>query len=448
MKRQLIRYIVPNILAMAGTSCYVLADTFFISIAEGANGITALNLVLPVYGLIYALGSMIGVGSATRYTLSKATGQDSAGDFFSNSVWWTLLLSSMFVLTGLCFPGEFLALLGADEQIAVIGVPYLQIVLLFAPFFMLNYTFTAFVRNDYAPKLAMLATLLSGLFNIVFDYIFMFPMGMGMIGAALATGISPIVSMSICMVHYLSKNSSIVFTKKRPSLHKLFASCSLGVVAFVGELSSGITTLVFNFILLSISGNTAVAAYGVIANIALVGTALLNGVSLGLQPVASAMHGRTGAKEERRIYAHALMIAEMIAIMAAAAAVLFGDQLIAVFNSERSAELASYAAPGIRVYFAGFLIAAVNIVKSGFYSAIGKAAQSSAIALSRGVITISVLAFLLSAIFGVMGVWMAFPASELVTWILSLVMNAVRKTNDIQIKPDAPGKDADRRDMI
>ena len=94
------------------------------------------------------------------------------------------------------------------------------------------------------------------------------------------------------------------------------------------------------------------------------------------------------------------------------------------------------------------MIAAVNIIKSGFYSAIGKAAQSSAIALSRGVITISALAFLLSAMFGVMGVWMAFPVSELVTWILSLVMNAVRKTNDTHIKPHASGEDADRKDMI
>ena len=85
MERQLRRYIAPNILAMVGTSCYVLADTFFISIAEGANGITALNLVLPIYGLIFAIGSMIGIGSATRFSLCRSAGDD--GDaYFSNSV--------------------------------------------------------------------------------------------------------------------------------------------------------------------------------------------------------------------------------------------------------------------------------------------------------------------------------------------------------------------------
>ena len=253
MKKQLRKYIAPNILAMVGTSCYVLADTFFISIAAGANGITALNLVLPIYGLIFALGSMIGVGSATRYSLHRSVGNPDARDYFSNSVWFTLLVSCIFVAAGIWFPDRVLTLLGADAEILQIGLTYTQIVLCFAPFFMLNYTFTAFVRNDNAPKLAMAATLTSGIFNIAFDYIFMFPMKMGMVGAALATGISPIVSMSVCMIHYLSKNSTIVFTWKLPSIKRFLSSCTLGVAAFVGELSSGITTMVFNFILLGLS---------------------------------------------------------------------------------------------------------------------------------------------------------------------------------------------------
>ena len=315
MKKQLRKYIAPNILAMVGTSCYVLADTFFISIAAGANGITALNLVLPIYGLIFALGSMIGVGSATRYSLHRSVGNPDARDYFSNSVWFTLLVSCIFVAAGIWFPDRVLTLLGADAEILQIGLTYTQIVLCFAPFFMLNYTFTAFVRNDNAPKLAMAATLTSGIFNIAFDYIFMFPMKMGMVGAALATGISPIVSMSVCMIHYLSKNSTIVFTWKLPSIKRFLSSCTLGVAAFVGELSSGITTMVFNFILLGLSGNTAVAAYGVIANIALVGTALFNGVSLGLQPVASSVHGQMNSDGEKRIYRHSLQISLVIACL-------------------------------------------------------------------------------------------------------------------------------------
>ena len=109
MERQLRRYIIPNILAMTGTSCYVLADTFFISLAAGSDGITALNLVLPLYALIFAIGSMIGTGSATRYALSKSNGDKSADDYFSNSVWCTLLFSSIFVAAGVFFPDKILS---------------------------------------------------------------------------------------------------------------------------------------------------------------------------------------------------------------------------------------------------------------------------------------------------------------------------------------------------
>ena len=137
----------------------------------------------------------------------------------------------------------------------------------------------------------MAATLLSSLFNIVFDYVFMFPMHMGMRGAALATGVSPIISIGICMIHYLSKKNTIVFKWHLPSFKLLASAAGLGVVAFVGEIANSITTLVFNFILLALSGNNAVAAYGVIANIALVGTAIFNGVSQGLQPLASTSYG-------------------------------------------------------------------------------------------------------------------------------------------------------------
>ncbi len=426
MEKQLRKYIAPNILAMIGTSCYVLADTYFISVAEGANGITALNLVLPVYGLIFAIGSMIGVGSATRYALTRALSDHTAKDYFSNAVFWALIFSSIFVAIGILFPDRLLALLGADEQILQIGVPYIRIVLCFTPFFMLNYTFTAFVRNDHAPKIAMCATLLSGIFNIVFDYIFMFPLHMGMNGAALATGISPIVSMSICMLHYGSKQNSIVFTKKCPSVKKLFLACNLGVVAFVGELSSGITTLVFNFILLDLAGNIAVAAYGVIANIALVATALFNGVSLGLQPVASTVHSQELTDMETKIYRYALKIAEGIAVLVILIILLFAEHFIAIFNSENSSALASYASIGLRLYFFGFLIAAVNMIKSGFYSAIGNGICSSVIAVSRGIVSISVTAFLLSKLFGITGVWIAFPVSEIVTWVLSVILVRLR----------------------
>lgn len=422
MEKQLRRYILPNILAMVGISCYVLADTFFISLQAGADGITALNLTLPLYALMFALGAMVGIGSATRYSLCKSFSPEEALSYFFNSLFWTLLLSLPFVAAGIFAPDTVLRWMGADDTIVAIGTSYIQIALCYAPFFMLNYTFTAFVRNDNAPNIAMTATLVSGMFNIVFDYIFMFPMGLGMVGAALATGISPIVSISICMVHYLSAKNNVKFRWQVPSFTKLVRSCVLGFVAFVGEISSGLTTMVFNFLLLGLGGNIAVVAYGVVANIALVGTALFNGISQGLQPLASLVHGQADTQGETQIYRYSLRIGMGIALVLVASVWIWGDEMVALFNSEGSSQLAGYAGPGIRLYFLGFLCAVVNIIQAGFFSAIGKGLASSAIAFCRGVGAIVIFAFVLSNAFGITGVWLAFPAAEIFTFLLTILL--------------------------
>ena len=428
-KKSLYQYIAPNILAMVGMSCYILADTFFIATSQGTNGITALNLALPIYGLIFAIGSMIGTGSAIRYTLAKATDQQEAKKYFSNALIWDAIVSVIFIAAGLFFPGQVMRVMGADAVIEVIGIPYIRIVLCFTPFFMMNYAFTAFVRNDNAPHIAMAATLLSSLFNIVFDYVFMFPLGMGMTGAALATAVSPIVSMAICMTHYLSPKSSVSFHCMVPSVKMLISSCSLGVVAFVGEIASAVTTMVFNFVLLALDGNTAVAAYGVIANTALVGTAIFNGVSQGLQPLASEAHARGEEHEKHQILVKSIVTGIVLAIVLIAGVWFFAANITSAFNSEQSAQLAAYAIPGIRIYFIGFFAAGINIICAGFLSATDHAKESSIVAISRGIVAIIAFALILPKFLGITGVWLAFPAAEVLTLFVALVIS--KKTKNL-----------------
>ena len=413
----------PAMAAMLMVLIYNLADTFFIATAQGTNGITALNLALPIYGLIFAIGSMIGTGSAIRYTLENATGQEQAKKYFSNALLWDAIISLFFIAAGLISPGGVMQIMGADAEIKAIGAPYIRIVLCFTPFFMMNYAFTAFVRNDFAPHIAMAATLLSSLFNIVFDYLFMFPMGMGMQGAALATAISPIVSMAICMTHYLSPKSSVSFHFMVPSVKMLISSCSLGIVAFVGEIASAVTTMVFNFVLLGLDGNTAVAAYGVIANTALVGTAIFNGVSQGLQPLASEAHAKGEADEKRKILIKSVLTGIVLAVVLIGGVWIFAPQITDVFNSEHSEQLAAYAVPGIRIYFAGFFAAAINIIFAGFLSATDHAKESSIVAITRGIVAIIAFALILPKFLGITGVWLAFPAAEVLTLFVALVIS-------------------------
>lgn len=418
--QKLRNYIALNMLAMIGTSCYILADTFFIAQAEGADGITALNLVLPLYSLIFAIGSMIGTGSATRYSIVKAWRSENANLYFSNAIFFTLLASIPFILAGILCPAAIIRFMGADARIETVGKGYTSIFLTFTPFFMLNYTFTAFVRNDEAPALAMAGTLISSFANIVLDYVFMFPMKLGMNGAALATAASPVITIAICSLHFCSKKNTIRFCRQLPSIKRLLTSCQLGISAFVGEISSGITTTVFNFLLLRLVGNVGVAAYGVAANLALVGVALFNGTAQGVQPLASEAYGKNDTAAKKQILKLAMLTTAIASIVVTVLVTSFAAPLVAVFNSEHSAQMASYAIPGVRLYFLGFLFAGINIVGTGYLSATAKAREAFLIAILRGLIAITGFAFLLSALLGVNGVWLSFPAAEGVCLILTI----------------------------
>ena len=138
VRQQFIKYVSQNVLGMIGVSLYILADTFFISVAEGADGITALNLVLPLYSVIYAIAAMIGVGSAIRFTILRAQKDTQADRYFSNAMMLVFGISLIFVVVGGLFPGQIVALLGGDANIVAVGTPYTRVFMMFAPFFMLN----------------------------------------------------------------------------------------------------------------------------------------------------------------------------------------------------------------------------------------------------------------------------------------------------------------------
>ena len=424
-KKLFARYVSQNILGMLGISIYILADTFFISLAEGADGITALNLVLPVYSLIFAIGAMIGVGSAIRFKILRARKDKDAELYFSNALLWAFAIGIVFILIGILMPEKVVALLGGDERIVAVGKDYTAIFMMFSPFFMWNHICNAFVRNDGAPSVAMAATLCSSLFNVVFDYVLMFPLGLGMRGAALATALSPVLGVAICCVHLLSKKSSIAFRWAVPSAKRLFAACQLGISAFVGEISSGVTTVVFNMLILKLAGNVGVAAYGVVANTSLVAAAVFNGVSQGSQPLLSDYYGRGQTESVRKVVRLGICAALMMAVLILGVVWALAEPITAVFNHEENTALTAYAVTGLRLYFIGFLFAGFNIVGTGILSAVESAGWAFAASISRGFVAIIVCALVLSALFGMNGVWLAFPAAELLT--SALVAAAFRK---------------------
>ena len=197
---------------------------------------------------------------------------------------------------------------------------------------------------------------------------------------------------------------------------------SLGFSAFTGELASAISLITFNLVIGRLAGNIGVAAYGVVANIALIATAMFVGIAQGLQPLASRCLGEGDARLAARVLRYALATAAALSLALYAPVLFFSEGLVAAFNSEGNARLGSLAAGGLRLYFAGYLFAGVNIVAAAYLSAVGRARQAMVVALLRSCIVLVPAALAFAALFGMTGVWLSFAAAECAVFVPSVLM--------------------------
>ena len=419
------RYSSLSVLGMIAISCYILADTFFVSRSLGTNGLAALNLAIPAYNFIHGTGLMLGMGGATRFSFCKSRGDDHiANIIFTSPLYLTAIFSAVFLAAGLFFSAPLAILLGADGAVFDMTATYLQVLLLFSPAFILNDVLLCFVRNDGNPQLAMLATVGSSLSNVVLDYVFMFPFRMGIFGAVLATGMSPVIGVVIMAPHWAKKSKGFHIVKTGFHGESVRFHFSLGFPSLLGQLSSGVVMIIFNSIILQLEGNTGVAAYGVIANISLVVTSIYTGIAQGVQPLISREYGR-GHRESQQTFLRFSMIT-MLVLSAVIYGVifLFADPIAAIFNSEHNEMLQQIAVTGLKLYFTSVAFVGYNTIIATYFTSVEEAVPAHVVSLLRGLILIVPMAFILSALWGMTGVWLAFPVTELIVMVVGLYFSA------------------------
>ena len=412
LKQEFSKYVCFNILGMLGLSFYILADTYFISVKLGSIGLTSLNIAIPVYSLISALGIMIGIGGSTRYSIYQSQQhQERADQMFTFSILLGVILGICFLLIGIFCSNPIAYMLGAREEILPNTSMYLKTIMSFAPFFLLNNIFIAYIR---------IAMLTGSFSNIILDYVFMFPLNMGMFGAAFATGLSPVISLLILMSHFFNPKHQLHFHFQRNciSFSALRSIISLGISSFINEFSSGIVLIIFNLLILKYTGNTGVAAYGIVANLSLISVAVFTGIAQGSQPLISSYYGKGDSLSVRKLYSFSCITAFILGVFIVLSVYLFTDPLIAIFNSEQDEQLRTLAFTGLRLYFIGFFFAGINIVSTAWFSAVEQAKKAFILSFFRGAIGIIAVVILLSSVLHMTGIWIAFPTTELLCTIL------------------------------
>lgn len=419
---EFLKYVSFNIMGMIGISCYILADTFFISNGVGALGLTSLNLAIPVYSVISSTALMVGIGSATRYAILTGGNQEKEADStFSNAAKVALFAGILYTIIGVTFSDQLALLLGADETTLKMTSTYIRTISCFSVFFIFNQFIGCFVRNDKAPGLAMIAMLSGSIFNIIFDYILVYPLNLGMFGAALATGISPVIGIIVLSFHIIRRKNNFKFVKCVFKIKEIYHMCRLGIAAFITEISSGIVIVVFNMIILNISGNIGVAAYGIVANTAIVITCVFTGITQGLQPLLSRSYGMGNQKDIKKLLKMGIMLSLGISIFVYVIVFIKSDVIVSLFNNSNDETLNAMAEKGMKIYFTGFLFAGINIVLASFFAAVANSKEALIISVLRGVLVIIPTVIIFSYLFSMNGVWLSFLFTEFITAIVGLV---------------------------
>lgn len=430
-----LKYVSLNILGMVSISCYILADTFFISKSLGARGLAALNLSIPIYSIVYGVGLMLGIGGSTRYSILKTKNEDlEANRVYSICVKTALLIGIVFAVIGLFFSSSLAIVFGADNNTLPMTETYLKTILCFSPFIIMNNVLISFVRNDNNPKLTMVAMLTGSFSNIFLDYIFMFPLGMGMFGAAFATCLAPIISMGVLAIHFIRKDNNFKYIRYTIKLSYLRDITSLGLSALVNEISSAVVLITFNLVILRLEGNLGLASYGIVANIALVAIAIFTGLAQGIQPIISEGHGLNNDLIVKKTLKYALFTSISLAILIYFGVVYNAESIISIFNKDGNIEIAQIGKSGLIIYFIGFFFAGINIVMTMFLTATEQAKNAFTISILRGFIIIVPMVLLLSSIWKMTGVWLSFTFTEIIVTITTIYITVLNSKAILYLK--------------
>lgn len=434
-----IKYVSLNIMSMLGLSLYILADTYFISNGVGSDGLVALNLVLPAYSLINGVGLLLGMGGATRFSIALGKNHhEKCEQIFTQVIYWGLGIGFIITIIGIFFSRNIVKLLGASYLILPLANSYLKTIMCLSLGFIINNIIVCFVRNDSDPNLAMLAMLTASGSNIILDYIFIYPMKLGMFGAAFATALAPLFSMLVLSTHFLRKKNTFKLSKRPLIKNEVKPIIFSGIPSFITELSSGVVILIFNMIVLNLEGNMGIGAYGIISNISLVCVSIFTGIGQGIQPIISINFGANKINNITKTFYCALILSIISGLFFYIFGLSFNSEIISLFNKDGNLQLAKIASQGISLYFLAFILMGINIVSTSLFTSISMPKQGFIISLLRGFIIIIPTVLTLSSIYKIKGVWLSMPITEAITLILCIILLKLHfsKISDENISKD------------
>ncbi len=431
-KKIFFHYLIPSICSTLVTSIYILVDTLIIGQGVGSEGISALNIFLPFYSLYMGIGLMFGIGGGILMSTEEGTGniEKSKGYLVTSAILVSIVaiiltIVSVFNLRKICF------MLGANENSIDLVVEYGKYIVFATPIFICTNFLGPIVRNRKDPNLCMIGVILGSVINVVLDYIFVFPMNMGMKGAAIATVIGSLVTSLILLTHFLKKKNRIKISTKDLSFGMVNKIISCGSSSFLMEVASGFVIFIFNIQILKYIGDNGIVVYGIISNCILVGVALFNGVAQASQPIIATNYGADKNRRVSNVLKYAMYTTIAIGILLFAIVFIFTKEVILVFVKADDT-IINMGITAIRMYLSAFCLMNINILMCNYFQSVGKEKLSVTISIIRGFLLNIILVLAMPFIFGGESLWIVVPITEVITSIGICIYSFNAKSNKVE----------------
>ncbi|WP_308754845.1 MATE family efflux transporter [uncultured Anaerotruncus sp.] len=409
----LLLFALPTVIMMIFMSMYSIVDGIFVSRFIGTDALSATNIVYPALNLVLAVAIMLSTGGSAVVARKLGEGDlKGARESFALVVVAGAAAGVAISVLGLAFLEPLCSMLGANGRLMADCKAYLGTLLLFVPASVLQILFQSFFVTAGRPGLGLGLTVAAGISNAALDYLLIVPAGMGITGAAAATAIGWCIPAFAGVAYFLFSKNLLRFARPKLDWRVLGESCFNGSSEMVTNISTGVTTFLFNILMLRYLGEDGVAAITIVLYAQFLLTALYLGFSMGVAPVVSFNYGSGNTRRLKRLFKICAVFIGGSSAVVFGISLLLAGPLVGVFSPPGTA-VYEIGREGFLLFSLSFLFAGVNIFASAFFTALSNGRVSAAISFLRTFGFLIVALLLLPKAIGVAGIWLAVPFAEL-----------------------------------
>ncbi|EPT8452748.1 MATE family efflux transporter [Vibrio fluvialis] len=412
--RQFLRYAIPTVAAMLVNGLYQVVDGIFIGHYVGAEGLAGINVAWPVIGTILGMGMLVGVGTGALASIKQGEKDLHSAKRILATGLLTLVMLAPIVATVLWFfADDFLRWQGAQGRTFELGMQYLQILIIGCVFTLGSIAMPFLLRNDDSPNLATLLMVVGALCNIVLDYVLIAWLQWELTGAAIATAISQLIVTGLGFSYFFSKRAKLRLTRACLTMEwrylpKIFA---IGISSFFMYAYGSTMVALHNSLIIQYGNAVMVGAYAILGYIVTVYYLTVEGIANGMQPLASFNHGARQYDNIRRLLKVAMSIAVLGGVVFVLMINLFPEQVIGIFNSN-DPRLMEGAVFALKLHMFALFLDGFLVVSAAYYQATNHGGKAMFVTVGNMMVQLPFL-YILPKLYGINGVWIAFPLSNI-----------------------------------